>query len=416
MRSNTSALLGEDTGSPSSIGDVRRGNLARVLLAIAAAPAGEYPTRAQLATATKLTKASVSSLVADLMARGLVCEVGLHHDGERGRPGTGLSLDASRCMLGMEINVDYVAAGLVDLTGGLLFECHRARQRSQRSPSAVLDALAELVAQARQHAAAHGLDVLGGALAVPGLVAADGRTVLQAPNLGWDAVILDLERLGPALPLGISLFNEANASALAQQRLEINDAQSFLFVSGEVGIGGGLVINGELYAGPHGHAGELGHVPVRPDGLPCSCGARGCLETVAGQDAIFRAARILGREPGGAQPASSRAQCLESLKSALERSEPQAQQAVAQAAQALAMAIVSTIRLMDLPKVVLGGHFAVLGQWLLPELNAALNTYAPALLAEDAIRLSDLGRSGALTGSAHAMVRSLLEAPHQLPA
>lgn len=88
----------------------------------------------------------------------------------------------------------------------------------------------------------------------------------------------------------MDLFNEADAEALAELHRRPTHLSNFLFVSGEVGIGGGVVIGSELSTGPEGHTGEVGHMVVNPDGARCSCGETGCLETVAGQDAIFAAA------------------------------------------------------------------------------------------------------------------------------
>lgn len=416
MGSLSTQQHGVELNAPGSVGDVRRGNLARVLGAIALADANEYPTRAQLATLTGLTKASVSSLVADLISQHLVKEIGQHRDGERGRPGVGLSLDPTRCVLGMEVNVDYISVGLVELSGQLLSHTLRRQNNRASDPEKVVETLTQLVVEICQAAQAQGLSILGGALAIPGLVDAGGNKILRAPNLGWDAVELNLSALLPEAPLGVSLHNEANASALAQQHLNPRAAANFLFVSGEVGIGGGLVIDSELFLGPQGHAGELGHVLVQPEGERCSCGARGCLETVAGQDAIFRAAGI-GPKDAGSSPktsAESRVTSLAQLQLALRNQDPQAVAAVSRAGQSLAMAVASAVRLFDVSTVVLGGHFADLGPWILPLFERSLQMYAPAAIAPENISLSSLGTTGALVGAAYSVVRSLLEAPQRL--
>lgn len=131
------------------MGDVRRSNLSLVLGAIAGAPRGAFPTRAQVAGATGLTKASVSSMVTDLLDAGLVREVGLNARGERGRPGVGLDLNTKRAVMGMEVNVDYIAAGVMDLSGTVLFLEVRERDNRGSQPEPVLEALAVLAAKAR---------------------------------------------------------------------------------------------------------------------------------------------------------------------------------------------------------------------------------------------------------------------------
>ncbi|MGM9470905.1 ROK family protein [Pseudarthrobacter sp. YS3] len=416
MASSAPAAGTPEHGMPGSMGDVRRGNLALVMGRIAHSPAGTHLTRAQIAAATGLTKASVSSLVLDLLNAGIVREVGLNPQGERGRPGVGLELDPANGMMGMEVNVDYISAGVTDLAGNLLLQESREQDNRNASPGAVMAALAGLAAELRASAEAQGVRVLGGGLAVPGLVEDKTATVITAPNLGWNNETLDLRSLLPDVRLGTTIFNEANAAALAELRYRPAGRADFLFVSGEVGVGGGVVIGSELFTGPHGHAGELGHVVVEPDGEACSCGGRGCLETVAGQDAIIAAAGISPRRQVNRQPPAgpSRSESLELLLSAIEGGDADALTAVVRAGHFLGVAVASSVRLLNISSVVLGGHFAILGEWIMPALSASLAIYAPGRVLPGDISLSAVGQAGALLGAAGSVVTSLVEAPHRL--
>lgn len=410
-----------DVGTPGSVGDVRRSNLALVLDRVAQARSGSHLTRAQIAAATGLTKASVSSIVLDLLKTGIIREMGLNPQGERGRPGVGLELNPARGVMGLEVNVDYIAAGVTDLSGTLVIQESRERDNRGSASGPVMSAIAALAGEMRQKAAAAGIDVLGGGLAVPGLVDAASSTIVSAPNLGWANVHLDLSPLLPGAPLDVRLFNEANAAALAELRYRPPGAADFLFVSGEVGVGGGVVIGSELFTGPHGHAGELGHVVVQPDGARCSCGGTGCLETLAGQDAIFAAAGLHSAAPSGAgddgTPAAgypSRSECLAQLKSALSEGDPRALAAVTTAGHSLGIAVAATVRLLNISSVVLSGHFAVLGDSIKPALLESLEKYAPGTVQPEGITLSVVGQSGAVLGAAETVLRSLLDAPHLL--
>lgn len=431
MASSMPAAGTADAGTPGSMGDVRRGNLALVLGRIAHSGAATHLTRAQIASVTGLTKASVSSLVLDLLDAGIVREIGLNPQGERGRPGVGLELNPARAVMGMEINVDYISAGVMDLAGNLLLQETREQDNRRAAPDDVAAALAELAAGLRDAAEAQGVRILGGGLAVPGLVDDKTGTVITAPNLSWTSATLDLAALLPDVPLGTTLFNEANAAALAELRYRPAGDADFLFISGEVGVGGGLVIGSELFTGPHGHAGELGHVVVQPEGTLCSCGGTGCLETVAGQDAIFAAAGIpqhrnagrlpapdpSGRMPsvrGQEAPGPSRSDSLAQLLSALAAGDGEALAAVGRAGHYLGVAVASTVRLLNIPSVVLGGHFAILGKWITPALWDSLERYAPGKVPARNISLSAVGQAGALLGAAGSVVRSLVEAPHRL--
>ena len=234
-------------------------------------------------------------------------------------------------------------------------------------------------------------------------------TVLAAPNLGWRGASLGpaLEALAPEAPYGVVLTNEANSAALAElwygRGAERGD---YLYISGEVGVGGGLVMGSELFAGPGGHAGEVGHLVVAPGGERCSCGGRGCLETVAGQDAILAAAGIAA-DAGGSAAAR-----IAALAAALAAGDARALDAVGRAGAALAVAVVGAARLVDLAAAVLGGHFAALREWIEPALAEALADLAPGLLAPHAIAFSDLGTTAALRGAAGGALRRARGAPH----
>ncbi|MFK0002138.1 ROK family protein [Paenarthrobacter sp. NPDC090522] len=393
-----------EQAAPGRVGDVRRRNLSLVLDSIAKTGDAK-PSRAQLAAGTGLTKAAVSSLVADLVYSGLVSEVGLYRDGERGRPGQGLELNTRRGVVGMEINVDYLAVGLVDLGGALRFTSMVESHNRGLAPDAVMARLGALAAEAAAAATKEGVEILGGGLAVPGLVDERNNLVISAPNLHWEQEYLDPGALLEGAPLGVRLSNEANSAALGELWYGGGGQADFLYVSGEVGVGGGVIIGSELFTGPGGSAGELGHVVVHPDGPPCSCGGAGCLETFAGQEAIFQAARI---------PEGSLSERMAGLVAALVSKEPKASRAVHDAGRYLGVALASSARLMDLEAVVLGGHFAELGDWLKPAVLEGLNRHAPGLLQSADLRVSGLKHSGTLLGAAGQVIRYVIESPLEL--
>jgi predicted NBD/HSP70 family sugar kinase len=156
-------------------------------------------------------------------------------------------------------------------------------------PGEVLSAVAALADRATQVATAEGLTVAGATLAVPGLVS-DG-VIRLAPHLGWRDV--DARAALPGRRGAVD--NEANLAAVGELHAwaaagEAQDRASFLYVSGEIGIGSGIVLDGQLFRGARGFGGELGHVTIRPDGPHCLCGSRGCLEAYADQESLLRIA------------------------------------------------------------------------------------------------------------------------------
>lgn len=165
--------------------------------------------------------------------------------------------------------------------------------------------------------------------------------------------------------------------------------------------------SGELFTRPEGHTGEVGHVVVDADGVPCSCGGHGCLETVAGQDAILRAAGI-------APKAQTRSQAIVALVPALRKGTPEAAAAVERAGRFPAMADASIARLANFSSVVLSGHFAELDSWLQAPLFRRLERHAPGRFTQATVSLSKAWKADALLGAAGSVVQSLLEAPHLL--
>ena len=269
---------------------MRRRNLARVMHAVSA----EGPlSRAAVASRIGLTRAAVSTLVDELIRSGLLEELGPERPGRVGRPGSALAVSGrGPAGIGAEIGVDHLAVCAVDLRGEVRARAVRHGTNRGRSPGPVIDELTELVRRVVAEAEDEGLWSAGLAVAVPGLIARDARTVVRAPNLDWH----DTD-LGALLPRDHSLTvdNEANFGALAELWLGGGTSRDFLHVSAEIGIGAAVVVAGGLLRGTRGFAGELGHVPVRPDGPACPCGGRGCLEQYAGEEAVLRAA---GLEPG----------------------------------------------------------------------------------------------------------------------
>jgi len=372
---------------------MRRRNLARVLHTVNA----EGPlSRAAVASRIGLTRAAVSTLVDELIRSGLLEELGPERPGRVGRPGSALALSGhGPAGIGAEIGVDHLAVCAVDLRGVVRARAVHHGTNRGRAPEPVIEELTRLVRQVVAGAELEGLWPAGLAVAVPGLVARDARTVVRAPNLAWHDT--DLGALLPSeLPLTVD--NEANFGALAELWLGEGTPRDFLHVSAEIGIGGAVVVDGRLLRGTRGFAGELGHVPVHPDGPECACGGRGCLEQYAGEEAVLRAA--------GLAPGEDRVGLLADRAAQGDR---EVRRALRGAGTALGIALTGAVNLLDPETVVLGGALAGLAPWLLPSLERELarRTAGPAC----AVSVSRWGSEGPLLGAAHAVVRAVLDDP-----
>ncbi|MBX6354263.1 MAG: ROK family protein [Micromonosporaceae bacterium] len=380
---------------------VREHNLGLVLRHLASSP--RPISRADLAAATGLTRATVSALVEDLISGRLVSEVAPAPRTGAGRPANGLRLAGDGpAGLGLEINVDYLAACVVDLSGEVRHHVVRHADQRPRPPEQVLAAIARLATEAVEAVRPAGLHVVGAALAVPGLVSNRGEgpraqapeepsLIHRAPNLGWRDVPVPARLAG----LPVRVDNEANLAALGER--QASRTTDFIYVSGEIGIGAGIVLDGRLFRGGRGFSGEIGHVTIHPDGPVCRCGARGCLEQYAGQERILAAAG---------------APTVESLVERAGAGEPGALRALQDAGTALGVAAAGVVNLLDLDTVVLGGSYAALAPWLCdPVAEQIRQRVVTAGWAPVTVRAAALGSRATVVGAAGSVVRAIHDAP-----
>ena len=312
---------------------LRAHNLALVLDHVVRA--GETPiSRADIAASSGLTRATVSSLVELLLQARLVDWAAASPTSGAGRPASPVTLaSATLAGLGLEIGANHLGAVVVDIRGETLAFREVRGDFTAPSPTAVLATAAELAtATLTQAQLAHpDLELLGATLAVPGIVR-DG-VILDAPRLGW----LDVDAGAALAGLGglaaVGIGNEASLAALAESHART--PSTFLYLSGGVGIGGAHVVEGAVVGGVHGFASELGHVAVDPAGPLCRCGATGCLEQYAGAQAL---ARLDPAEIG----------------------------------RALGIALASTVNVLDVATLVLGGTLAPRLEEFLPSMQAEL--------------------------------------------
>ena len=354
--------------------NLRAHNLSLALRHILANPGAI--NRAGIAAQTGISRATMSRLVDELIATGLVEESDDKlSTGGRGRPTSVLSPASGTVIaLGLQVNISVLGAYLVDLSGNVLARETLEGDFSGSDPQATLRKLARMGRRVLREGHEEGTTFLGSALALPGLVSGD--TLVTAPNLGWKNIPFD-ELTHPLHDLHVTLIaNEADlaAFAVALPRPGVPEGPaSFIYVSGEVGIGGGLVINHQPLSGAHGWSGEIGHICVEPQGNVCSCGARGCLETIAGLKALCRAA--------GLEDESSARELTQ-----LAGHSAKAQDALANAGHALGQALAGVVNTVDISQVYLGGLVAETALYLLPTLHEELETrvlqapwYAPAI-------------------------------------
>ncbi len=383
---------------------VRRANLGIVLQQIAT---GEPRSRARVAAETGLTRGTVSSLVGELIELDLLRESdGDSRSGRVGRPGQALELADRVVAIGLEVNVDYLAVCVEDLTGTVRHEQREHADNRGSSHGPVLERLARMATQALAEAEAQGLLPVGAVVAVPGLVEEKSGRLLRAPNLGWTGISL-VDELAAYLPdLPVRADNEASLAALAEHWQGVaRGVDDFVCVFGEVGVGGGIFVGGKLFRGAHGYGAELGHLPVDPAGPPCKCGARGCLETFAGQEAIARRAGLALGEGGARNLTDELIRRAGSGDEAVLRS-------LSEAGRYLGIGLASAVNLFDVDVVVLGGCFGPLAPWLLSDVQAVLDVRVLSTTwSRCEVRVSEFGEGAAVRGAAALTLMSVLAEP-----
>lgn len=373
--------MARSSPEPAQHADVRRHNLSTVLSALA-----EHGprSRADLAKSTGLTKATVSKLVNELADRRLVRDTG-ETQGAHGRPATLVEASDERVVaLGLEVDVDHLAVGAVDLRGAV----HGARivssDNRRADPAVVLRTLGRLTTSLINELHAEGRSPLHAALAVPGLV--HEGTVLVAPNLGWREVRPQqvLRRTLGGLASELRVDNEANLAALASHRTDAHGWDSFVYVSAGVGVGAGVVVDGNIFRGAHGFGGEFGHLVVDPGGKRCACGNRGCLETIVGKGRL-----------GGIGDTRRSHDVL---------------------AATLATGLAATVSLFDPQGIVLGGYLGPLAPRLAPRIERELGKRVlGARWVPYPVTSSTLGELGPVAGAGFAALRSVIDDPAAVP-
>jgi predicted NBD/HSP70 family sugar kinase len=388
---------------------VRRANLSAIVREIHDHGA---LSRSELVARTGLTRSAIRGLIAELVACGLVAEEPAERLGTPGRPSPRVRLDAGAAVvLSFELAVDSFAAALVGLGGKVLEMVRVDRPRGHYSLDEIV---ADLVDLARTVTAARPLGdaLVGIGVAVAGVVRRSDGVVSMAPNLGWRDVPLG-EHLGAALAdaLGetvpMSIANEADLGALAEHRRGAAiGVDNLLFIHGEVGVGGGMIVDGHPLTGVAGYGGEVGHLPVNPDGRPCRCGSAGCWETEVGEDALLVRA---GRPAGGGRRA------VDAVLRDAGAGDKVALAAFDHVGRWLGIGLAGMVNVLNPGCIVLGGVFGRWHPFVIGAIEAELDRRAlPAARALVRVVPATLGARTSLLGAAELAFEPLLVDPAAL--
>lgn len=365
-------------------------------------------SRADMAAATGLTNSTVARLVSELQDLGLVRDVGTAPARGAGRPGAWVELDGTGLLVvGCEVNVHRMVVRVCDLGGRPRARIMRHVNAASMSATAATRRLGRLCRQAI-NALPQCTSVVNVVAAVPGAVDGSTQTVIAAPHLRWTnfplaSVLSDTLGL-PDVP--VTVGNDANFAALAEfwcgPHAGIDD---LVYITGDVGIGGGLIVGGRLLASANGQAGEVGHMTIDPAGPECACGRHGCWETYVGLDALRT---VTGQRDGMVRPPAF----IASVARLAGARDPAALTALSSVGTWLGLGLSNLINLLGTQRVILGGYFAELSAWILPAAYASLGEHVFISQPIDSlVAPSTFGPDAAATGAALYAIDRLLSDP-----
>ena len=375
-------------------------------------------SRSRIAQVTGLNKSTVSSLVEDLLKRHLVHETGINSVGT-GRPATLLEIDPQAGgIIGIELGVYFIAIVLTNFTGTILW-----RQLVNINPDDAQDEvivkILELADKAIDVCKSHNLHLLGLGLSVPGTADSENGVLVFAPNLHWRNVpfrdiFLEHNKLN------VYVENDANAAAIAEHLFGVAQrCDDFIFVVVSIGIGGGLFLNGNLYRGKHGFAGEIGHSPIvaEPYQKPCHCGNLGCWETYANQHSLIqRVQKRLEDDQDSIIPSLIVEQdaplSIPIIKQAADQCDKHALEALTETGKALGLGFASLIDIFNPEKIILGGSLSTVGKYLLPSIKDTATKHSLSDVSPKAdILLSNFETDAILIGAISIVVDDILSNP-----
>jgi predicted NBD/HSP70 family sugar kinase len=362
-------------------------------------------SRPDLVRVTGLSRATVSSLVADMIAAGLVCEDNGPAEPENrsmGRPAQPLSLNRSAAYaVGADIGHTHVRVALCDLHGTPVWDQVEVKE-VDRAPRETLDLAADLIERALRDCSIPRGRVLGLGVDIASPIRSDGALGADGIMPGWVGIhpAAELER---RTGLAAQLINDANAGAVAEHRYGAGrNTDDMIYVRLSAGIGAGIVTAGRLLLGTGGLAGEIGHLLVAPPGPVCRCGNRGCLETVASPVAI---ARLL-------QDSWGRTVTPDDLPRLLAGSNAGALRVLEDTGEAIGRALAGLVTLLNPQTIVIGGDLAATGERLTGPIRSAIARYAlPSAVPQVTIVTGELGSSAEVRGAASLV---LARAPRSL--
>ncbi|SDH77380.1 Sugar kinase of the NBD/HSP70 family, may contain an N-terminal HTH domain [Actinokineospora alba] len=355
-------------------------------------------TRAELATELGLNRSTIKALVDGLAESGIVLERVPRARSGAGRPSLlVLPQPQAAVVLAVDIRVEQVAIALVGLGGEMLGRNRWNLHRRSGEPDEVIT---HIIESTRVLADELDLKIYGVGVSVPGVVRRSDGFVHEAPNLRWRDVPLG-DRLRATLGVPVRVANDAEVGALAEHlRGAARGSLDAVYVSADIGIGGGVISDGSALRGTGGYVGELGHMIINPTGRDCHCGSRGCWETEVGELALCRALALSEGTPRGVVIAELRGLRADEVGPRL-----------GEFREWLTLGLVNIVNAFSPELVVLGDLFTALPPSLIAAVGAEVGkrSLVSRAIGGTRVQASTLGTDGKLVGAAELAFEPVLD-------
>lgn len=385
--------------SPVNNDDVKRHNLARVLRYLH--EDGEL-SRSELVARTGLNRSTVGALVSDLVITGIVQEVP-GSGGSVGRPSLVVrTRESSAFVIAFDLRVDRIVGAAISIGGRVIAQVERPKSDGSFAVAKATEVLIDCTSELFEHVP-NGSAWVGVGIAIPGVIDTEIGLVRKAPNLGWldvnfeEHITRELNAVFGATPRVI-LGNDANLGAIAEfVRGAGRNASSVVYLSGDVGVGGGVALEGRVLSGASGYAGEIGHMVVNPGGHACNCGNTGCWETEVGRDAILRSS---GEFPG-----------ISNIIEAAISGDVQVIQGLREIGRWIGIGLSNLVNTFDPDVIVLGGHLADVYPFVRDEVIQEITKSRPLFETRARITLPSFDIGSTLVGASEIAFAALLNDP-----
>jgi predicted NBD/HSP70 family sugar kinase len=370
-------------------------------------------SRAELARRTSLSRSTVSAIVNDLLRTGLVEETGVGISRGGRRPIVLEFQDQASFIVGIELGATHVSCVLTDLRCNVRASWS-APAPVREDPEVALTKMAMGVHSVLEADGAQTSQLVGIGVAVPSPVDSErpGELLpLIVPKWAGYNIAAHLHR---SFKRPVFLDNDANLGALAELWWGAGSSvKDLAYIKVATGIGAGLIIDGRIFRGSGGVAGEIGHTSIDPNGPQCICGLKGCLATLIGTPALLRRAKEELRASGSHRPAPT---SIDELVNAAVDGDPISVGLIHYAGDKLGVGIANMLNLLNPQMVILGGGIARAGDLLLSAIRETIDGLSlPASIRNAQIRTTALSEWGIAVGAATLALETALQEPSLFP-